>query len=266
MRKSWKPLLALLATNLLPAQINPKIWNLITPDDKLVCGVDLDRYRHSAAGAATSDTGPAVAANARYMITIDGDPQKNRHVMLFLGFTPPNPPFASDVAMLDATTAIVADDDTVRDSLARWRSEAPLSDLAVEARKLAESDDAWFVVAKPLSLAGPSTSQNTPPKHLADVIDVIEQASGGVRFGPYYQAHLEVRAKTADDAYSLAALGRWLPGLLQAMHPDQRQSRLIDLAENVTVQAIGRTATLSFSIAEDKLADTLKSFQTIIEQ
>ena len=261
MRISWKPILALLATNLLPAQINPKIWNLVTADDKLVFGIDLDRYRHTAASAVSLYSGPALA---HYMITIEGDPQKNRHVMLLLGFTPPNPP--APTAMLDATTAIVADDDSVRDSIARWRNESPLSDLAAEARKLAESDDTWFVVAKPLSLAGPPQSQATPPKHLAEVIDVIEQASGGVRFGPYYQAHLDVRAKTADDAYSLAALGRWLPGLIQCMEPNGRQSRLIDLAENLTVQAIGRTATLSFSIAEDKLAETLKSFHATIEQ
>lgn len=266
MRISWKPLLALLATNLLPAQINPKIWNLITPDDKLVYGVDLDGYRHTAASTATRDTGPSFAANARYLIAIEGAPQKNRHVVLLLGFTPPNSAPVSDVAMLDASTAIVADDDTVRDGIARWRAEAPLSDLASEARKLAESDDAWFVVAKPLSLVSPPQSQETPPKHLAEVIDVMEQASGGVRFGPYYRAHLEVRAKTADDAYSLAALGRWLPGLMQAMEPGGRQSRLIDLTENWTVQATGHTATLSFSIAEDKLAEVLKSFNTIIEE
>jgi hypothetical protein len=41
-------ILALLASNLLQAQINPKVWNLIGPDDKLIFGVDRDHYRHSA--------------------------------------------------------------------------------------------------------------------------------------------------------------------------------------------------------------------------
>jgi hypothetical protein len=51
-----------------------------------------------------------------------------------------------------------------------------------------------------------------------------------------------VRAKTADDAGG-------------------NESRLIDLAENLTVPAIGRTATLSFALPEDKLEELLSQLR-----
>jgi len=265
MQTSWKPLLALLAANLLPAQINPKVWNLIGPDDKIVFGVDLDRYRHTALSSA--DGGEAAlpfGGTARYAITA-GDPQKEQPLRILLGFTLPDGQrdHGQALTMLDATTAILGDEEHVRDGVARWNGESPLSELATEARKLAESDDAWFVVVKPLALAN-RAQPAAAPKHLAEVIDVVEQAAGGVRFGAYYRAHLDVHAKTSDDAYSLAALGRWLPGLIQAMAPGGRESRVIDMAENLAVQAVGRTVTLSFELPEDKLQELLKQMKSDI--
>jgi hypothetical protein len=266
MRRAWTPVLALLIANLLPAQINPKVWNLISPDDKLICGVDLDRYRHSSISPINgNDTQPPYAATSRYLIVIENPSQGQLRILL--GFTPhpnPSPDNPALPIMLDATTAIVGDHERIRAGIEQWKREGPpLADAASEARRLAESDDAWLVVLKPLAPVD-SAPAGAAPKHLAEVVDVIEEAAAGVRFGAYFQAHLDVRAKTADDAYSLSALGRWLPGLIQAMNPGGKESRLIDLAENLTVQATGRTATLSFSLPEDKLQEVLRQLQSNI--
>jgi hypothetical protein len=66
MRRAWTLVLALLASNLLQGQINPKVWNLIGPDDKLIFGVDMDHYRHSAISSINgNDTAPPFAATCR---------------------------------------------------------------------------------------------------------------------------------------------------------------------------------------------------------
>jgi hypothetical protein len=70
--------------------------------------------------------------------------------------------------MLDDTAAILGDKQRVQESTERWKHDTPPSaDLASEARKLAESDDAWFVVVKPLSMAN-SASSGAALKHLAE--------------------------------------------------------------------------------------------------
>jgi uncharacterized membrane protein len=64
--------------------------------------------------------------------------------------------------------------------------------------------------------------------------------------------------KTADDAATLAGLGRWIPGLIQLKDPHGLQSRMIDLAENVSIRSEGRLVMISLVISERKLEDMLK--------
>jgi hypothetical protein len=45
------------------------------------------------------------------------------------------------------------------------------------------------------------------------------------------------------------------------MEPGGKESRPIDLAENLTVPAIGRTATLSFALPEVKLEELLSQLR-----
>ena len=123
MRTAWMAVLAMLATNLLPAQVNPKVWNLIGPDDRLILGVNMDRYRQTAMNSINSgDSGLPFPGRSRYVITIESNPQKGQRLIVLLGFSPA--PVVSDESpsptMLDTTTAIVGDDERVRASVARW--------------------------------------------------------------------------------------------------------------------------------------------------
>jgi hypothetical protein len=88
---------------------------------------------------------------------------------------------------------------------------------------------------------------------------VIEEVRGGIRVGGYNEMSLEVLVKTADDAYALAAIGRWLPGLMEMQNSHGLESALADLAENLVVGSEGRVVTLSVSVAESKLGELVKS-------
>src|ERR1039458_1356042 len=90
-------------------------------------------------------------------------------------------------------------------------------------------------------------------------MQMVEEASGGIRVGAFSEVHVEVLMKTADDAATLAGLVRWLPGLIQLKEPRGLQSRMIELAENVSIRAEGRLATISFVISERKLEDMFKA-------
>jgi hypothetical protein len=67
--------------------------------------------------------------------------------------------------------------------------------------------------------------------------------------------HVEVTAGSVDDAVGLAALGRWLPGLLQAKGNGRPEMRIVNLIEDFAVEARGTSAALSFSISEARLEE-----------
>ena len=251
----------LLAVSLLSGQVNPRVWRLIGPDARAITGVNLDRYRQTALSESRSTAlNLPFGATGGQAISISGDPKTHRAPLeIIIGDKrPPQLENSQPFPMLDANTAILGDEDGMREAAGRWNGDAPLSDLAARVRKLAESYDAWILVVKPLD----NLDDGLPvpaSKYRSEVVRVVEEIAAGIRFGPFYEVRIDVLARTSEDAYSLAALGRWLPGLIQTTDPRGTQSRILDLAENLAVQVAGRTVTLSLGIPEHKLADLLRS-------
>jgi hypothetical protein len=85
------------------------------------------------------------------------------------------------------------------------------------------------------------------------LIQVVEQARGGIRLGRSNEVNVEIQGRTADDAATLAALGRWAPGFLQLQDPSGQMGALAAAIENLSVRAEGRTAVASFSVPDAAL-------------
>ena len=50
--------------------------------------------------------------------------------------------------------------------------------------------------------------------------------------------------KTTDDATALAALGRWLPGLILSQQPVGQQSLIAEVADDLEIAAKGESIQL----------------------
>jgi len=91
-----------------------------------------------------------------------------------------------------------------------------------------------------------------------DMAGLVEEVRGGLSVGKRTEFHLEVEMKTAEDAQTLAALARWLPGFLQSRRPYGREALIAEYAENISVAPSGNTVTLSFTLEESKLEELLR--------
>lgn len=255
MRTTATLTLALIAANLQAGELNPKVLSLIGENSRAVYGGNLARYRQTV----WNDIFPwrldqAVSGSVQQLIAIVNDEGGAPPLTVMIGGAAASEPADGlQFASLDSATAVLGDEASTLKAVRRWSENSGLGELARQAQRLSESYDNWFLIVKPLE------SLVAPPSHFAaELMQMVEEASGGIRVGAYSEVHMEVVMKTADDAATLAGLGRWLPGLLQLKEPRGLQSRMIDLAENLSIRAEGRLATISFVISERKLEDMFK--------
>jgi len=97
-------------------------------------------------------------------------------------------------------------------------------------------------------------------------MQVIEQVSGGIRFGAFNEVGVELVAKTADDATTLAAHGKWLPGLVQLDNSFSPPSRLADAVENLQVSSRSNVVSLTFTLPSERILKIVKADKsTIVE-
>jgi len=101
-------------------------------------------------------------------------------------------------------------------------------------------------------------------KYRDELIQVVEEARGGIRLGRPNEVSVEIQARTADDAATLAALGRWVPGFLQLEDPSGQMGALVAAIEDLSVRTDGRTAVASFSIPDAAL-EKLSQVRRFIE-
>jgi hypothetical protein len=265
---------ALAMTSLLAGAMDSRALRLIGPDTKVVSRVDVERYRRSALSRLYPLDLSALAARTgiseiRELVTIvDGTPA-GAPLFVVTGAANGEQPAASDdedfgFVRLDASTVIAGNRAQVQEAVARWNQEVRrASDVAERARGMSGSFDLWFLAIRPLS-GSHSDSQNVL-KYRNELIQVIEEVRGGIRLGVSHEMRLEVLARTADDAVTLSALGRWVPGMIQLRSDHSPIRLLLSLMENLCVSAEGRTAVASFSIADSAFEEVIGKPRPIVE-
>jgi len=251
--------LGLIAINMPASELNPKVLNVIGEDARVVQGGNVAKYQHTV----WNDAFPwvldrAITGAVQQQITVEYGDHETEPLTIIIGSAVAS---ASEhglrVTNLDSTTFVLADQAGTLAAMTRWSKNDDTGELGRKVKRLNESYDSWFLIVKPLELQdwGRVASQSKPA---AKLMQMVEEASGGIRLGPYAEVCIEVVLKTPDDAVTLAGLGRWLPGFIQVKDPGGLVSRMVDLAENLSIRAQGSLVTISFVISERKLEDMLK--------
>jgi hypothetical protein len=250
-------LLALITMPLWAADLNPKVLNLISANTQLVGGANMERHRNSALGAVFPVN--YAAKQSVFIETLDGN--ESRTLLLSIGGEP-----ATDVdsRSLDSYTVVSGDPSAIEEATQLWaREDIQPSPMAFRARQLAGIYDHWFLMSKPLDfLIRPHTTL-WPLKYRDEMVNTIEELSGGIRFGTSIEFKAEAVMRTNEDAKALAALGRWLPGLLQLMPSPGFIGPLVDIAEKISATADGRIVTLTCSLSDDKVKEVAARWQAL---
>jgi hypothetical protein len=266
-----------LTTVLMAGEVDPKLLRLIGPDTKTIYGIDVERYRNSKLskiypvwlGVLPGEAGKDQQSQIRQLIVATaGGLDREMPLMIFRGALPVSRfqqsgaeegseiPFR--VAVLDTATGIAGGVDSVREAMERWRQETSIGDFAAKVRQVSGSYDNWFLAMRPLEQLD-DTPRLPGLKRRKELMGVVEEARGGIRFGAVNEVSVEVVMKAPEDAEALVALARWLPGLIEARGAAGPASELINVVENLAVRADGRVVSISFSIAESSVENLLKS-------
>ena len=273
MKLSPKWSVALIATVLSAAELDPRLLRLIGPDAKFVGGIDEERFAGSQLGKVFSGGNPLVRP-ARFAMAITNSDGRMLSVRVYSAPIPgpetEEPPLeyrgariwkseTSAEALLESSIALHGDVQSITDAIDRWSAAVgPLSAAAAKAGRLSSSYDVWFLACKPLEVPG-SPASAVPLKHRAELVQAIEEARGGIRLGAVDEASVEVDAKSPDEAAALAVIGRYLPGFVEIQEPHGAQSALLALADRWDSRSEGRTTTLSVSVAEFRIEEMLRA-------
>ena len=244
------------------AELNSRVLRLIGADARMVTGADLDRQSSSALGSEfQSQAVPDTDTRSTYKVLWIRYDAANGPATLtvVIGSIPvqdPNTPAA--FTALDTSTMVAGDPDTIREAQRRWTVERPPSPLAEKAHRLSQSYDNWFLLLKPFSVpaAMPQTVSGTAAplmRYRQELIDAVDEVSGGIRFGPFNELYLEGVFRKPEDASAAATIARWLPGMLQLQRPYDSPGLLVDAIEDVTFHAEGQRAYVSLRIPNNKV-------------
>jgi hypothetical protein len=268
--------IALIAMAASAGELDPRLLRLIGPDAKYVSGGDAERFRASKL-AGMWFGGPMIPASARFQLEIgmtDG-----RTLYTAIDDSPIAPDSADELpvnyrgvriwkngesesrAVLGQSILLHGDPKTVTEAIDRWAGQpAALSGLALTARTLAGSYDAWVVMSKPLDHPEFTGMAPRSPR-VEELAQAIVELRVGVRFGPVTESVVEVECKSSDDALALATLAKYLPALLGSRPGEE--SMVVNLAD-IATRAQGRTATMTVSLDERKLDEALRERKKVI--
>jgi hypothetical protein len=129
--------------------------------------------------------------------------------------------------------------------------------------QLSSNQDAWFVSSvPPPAIKLPANAPNVPAVP-PTVLQNIQQAQGGVKFGPpnapadHVVMNAVLQADTAQNATALANVLQFLVNLGQMQA--QQNSQAAAALKNVTVSASGNTVTVSADVPEAQLEAIIQS-------
>lgn len=279
MRLSVVLLPALLAAGVAGEPLSSRVANLIPADARLIYGIDLARYQQGELNSlypmtmdgVIESAGSTWGRNVRQLIVAQRDPNRGGGRLIILIGAPATPFSSAEpnlaelvqdgrFALLDAATAVFGDPEIVREAVSHWRGAyAQGSELGEKAKRMSETYDNWFIVARPFESLQDEPRSAGSLKYRSDFAGMVEEVHGGVRVGAINEVRVEVVMKTVEDATALAGLSRWLPGFVQMKAPESSESALADLAENLTVMLSGNTVSVSFTLDESKLNELVRT-------
>jgi hypothetical protein len=164
------------------------------------------------------------------------------------------------VAFLDGRTAAAGDPDAVKAAIDRRGSGVGIdSKLAAKVTEVSSKYDAWMVSIAPMSkFAGKLPNPQMNGALNGDMVQGIEQASGGVLFGSTIQLAGEAVTRSAKDATALVDVVKFLAGMVQLNRDKPDTAKLATILDTLVLNASANTMTISLSIPESDLEQLIK--------
>jgi len=272
------------AATLKAGEVDAKRIRLIGADATIVFGMDVERYRNSAlhkifplqvddehasqvivcvTGGLDRGKELKIVRRKAGSVALPHEQSEGTTVSTHRGITVVTRESSAE-AQLDMLTTVSGEPAVVAGAIDRWVDTADANDLAPKILRLSAQYDNWFIAIKPLADVPVDPSQ-IGRKHLRQIVEAIEEVSGGIRVGQVSDFAIDVALRTAEDASALAALGHWLPGLVQ-MKQTGPIGAIADLIENFDTRASGALVSLSFTLREDAVLALLRKWEERVDQ
>jgi hypothetical protein len=275
---------------LLPAA-DPQLLNLVMPDAKVIAGVNVDQAKTSPFGQYVLTQVEAQDQHLQQFIAQTGfDPTRDLNELLMAsnGAQPhstgltlargtfntakitaaaqsegavsetykgvtilKDPKHDGGFAFLSPTLAVAGDVASVKGAIDRQTVPAPLpAALLVQVNQLSGVEDAWGISeVPPPPVTLPTTNPNTP--NVSNILQNIQQATGGVKFGSQIAITAELQANTAQNATALAGVLQFLANMAQLQSPQGS-----NLLKSTSITASGNQVDVSINVPEAE-AETL---------
>ena len=164
------------------------------------------------------------------------------------------------IAFLDSRTAALGNTDLVRTAIDRRGAGVGIDQkLAAKVNEVSTKYDAWMVSIAPMSkFSGALPDQRMNGVINGDMVQGIEQASGGVLFGANVQIAGEAVTRSEKDATALADVVRFLAGMVQMNREKPEVAKLAAVLDTMSLKATANTLAFSLSVPESDLEQMMK--------
>ena len=158
-------------------------------------------------------------------------------------------------AFLDSTTALGGDIDSVKAAISRRGTSAGLNQaLQTKIRDLSGVNDVWFAS----TLSGSDLAARVPDSRAAgiakgDILQAVEQSSGGVKFGTMVEIKGEALMRSDKDATALADVARFLGSMVQLNRDKPGAGNVATLIEQMDIRTEANIVKFSLAVPQDQL-------------
>jgi hypothetical protein len=156
------------------------------------------------------------------------------------------------VVFPDSTTAIGGDPQMVRNALDRRRGGAPMdARMAAKVNEFGNRYDIWMVSTLPVSqFAGKMPDQQVSGAMRGDMMQGIEQTSGGILLGSMVQVAGEAVTRSDKDASAMVDVVRFLAGMVQSNRDKQDAGKFASLLDTLELKSEANVMKFHLSIPE----------------
>jgi hypothetical protein len=188
--------------------------------------------------------------------------QKGGATELYNGVTIIRPPAGAEghpvaFAFLDPTLAVFGDLANVKGAIDRRSRPTALGPaMSAKVNEWSTLQDAWMVATIPPSLLKKSPAAQQIPGIQATVIQAVQQAAAGVKFGPTVVLKAQAQTDTPQNATTLAGVLQLLTNL--ALAQTKADPQVTALAKALVVTATGDTVNMLMSLPATQFEQLIK--------
>ena len=171
----------------------------------------------------------------------------------------------SVIGFLDHTSAAMGDPDSVKAVIDRYKS-SPSAQAALlgKVKDVSGKYDFWFTTLAPISeFAGVMPDPGLGKALQGNLFQSIQQATGGLKFGPNVLFSMEAVARSDKDASALVDVVRFVSEMIQSNRgKNGAPSEVSTLVDNLNINSAGNVMTMSLTVPEPQLERLLESART----